>query len=496
MNVLKNIAGAALIMAFMVSCEDEDFKNVAESTDGPGLTEISFSSFSAIVGPDANGLEDGTFITVEPLAIGVSSYTIDFGAGGEEVTIGQGESASYDYSNTLQQATYTISVTANSDEGLESVVKTADVTIEHMPTAVSAAPSSPTIGLEEVLSVYSGGIEYNDATIGYRYVVGGINAGNGDAQLSEVTTASGNKVLQYSRMSSSVGASITHDEIVVSDAFEAGVAATHLHLDVHSSFAVGIDKLKISLVNGGTEYVYNQDLVDGEWITLDLDLASDFSAPVVQFSEVKLELGAGGTANDAATLHVDNVYFSKPVTSVILNGDFTAKTDHWKFTTFTDGITTPFGSSSDGSWSNYDGSDNGSKTAGAKWTSSQSAGALKSAFSRYAYQALQLEPDTDYILEYEYTIKSDSADDPIGGRRLVGTVLNGHYTDGADAVSEISSNLGSHVGYIAGGKFSSTVGTTVQIPFTSNETGEVAVMFYAVTPKDAWIDNVKVTLAP
>ena len=131
--------------------------------------------------------------------------------------------------------------------------------------------------------------------------------------------ASGNKVIQYSRISDTVGASIEMDEIVVADAFGSGVAATHMHLDVHSDFAVGIDKLKITLVNGSTEYTFNQNLVDGEWINLDLNLATDFSSPVVQFDEIKLELGAGGSANDAATLNLDNVYFYKPISSVIQN---------------------------------------------------------------------------------------------------------------------------------------------------------------------------------
>ena len=68
--------------------------------------------------------------------------------------------------------------------------------------------------------------------------------------------------------------------------------------------------------------------------------------------------------------------------------------------------------------------------------------------------------------------------------------------DGADAVSDITSNnLGFHEGFVAEGKFSSTiddVGTFVSIPFTTGDTGEVAIMFYAVTPKDAYIANVKV----
>ena len=42
------------------------------------------------------------------------------------------------------------------------------------------------------------------------------------------------------------------------------------------------------------------------------------------------------------------------------------------------------------------------------------------------------------------------------------------------------------------GKFSATVGETVMIPFTSNDSGEIAILFYAVTSVDGWIDNVKV----
>lgn len=496
MNLFKKGIFALLVAGF-ASCENEEYVMPVESTQGTGLTEITFSSFEASSGADENGLNDGTYVTVTPLAIGVSSYTVDFGAGESPVTISEpGGSASYDYTNTVEEATYTITVVANSDSGLPSVTKTTNFTVEHEVSPVSSAPDSPSVGLEEVLKVYSNGIVHNDAFISYRYSAAGVDLNEGAAQQGEATLASGNKVLQYSRLSSSVGASIEMDEVVVADAFGSGVAATHLHLDVHSDFAVGIDKLKITLVNGSTEYVYNQNLTDGEWISLDLDLATDFSAPVTQFDEIKFDLGAGGTANDAATLNLDNVYFHKPISSTIQNGNFDAKTDHWRFTTFTDGTTTPFGSSSDGSWNNYDGSSNGSKTKGAKWTSSQSGGALQTSSSRYAYQALKLTPNTSYIFEYEYAIKNDTADDPIGGRRVVGVVLDGHYTDGADAVNDIKSNLGYNEGKIAEGKFSSSRGTLVQISFTTNSSGEVAFMFYAVTPKDAWVDNVKVYQQP
>ncbi|TXE13872.1 hypothetical protein FUA26_01985 [Seonamhaeicola algicola] len=496
MNLLKKGIYVLLLTGLVFSCnEDDEITAPTESTKGTGLTEITFSSFDAAPGPDANGLDDGTFVTVKPIAIGMSSFDIDFGDGSPVVTIGGLETASHDYTNTVAEAVYTITVTAKSNKGLPSVTKSLDLTVEHQITDVVSAPAAPTVGLEEVIAIYSDGIEYNGATISYRYEPSGLDLKNGNAQQSEATIA-GNKVLQYSRLSETVGASIALDEVVVADAFETGVAATHLHLDVHSTFTTGIDKLKITLVNGATEYTYNKDLTDGEWVSLDLDLATDFSSPVDQFTEIKLELGEGGTANDAATLNVDNVYLYKPVTSVILNGDFNDKTDHWRFTTFTDGTTTPFGSSSDGSWTNYDGSDNGSKTAGAKWTASQSGGYLQNSGSRYAYQALQLMPNTNYVLEYQYAIKDDSGDEPIGGRRIVGLILDGHYIDGADAVNDIDSNLANHVGTIAEGKFSDSRRETVMLPFTSNDSGEVAVMFYAVTPKDAYIDNVKVYIQP
>lgn len=493
MNLFKKGIFALLVIGTLISCEENDIMAPNESTTGTGLTEITFSSFSATVGPDDEGLEDGTFVTVSPIGIGVDSYVVDFGLGSPVTISGDsGSTASYDYPNNVTGVTYTITVTAKSNKGLADVTLNEDITVNHELTAVSSAPSSPSVGLEEVLSIYSNGIEYDGALISYRYSAGGINLANGNAEQSEATMPSGNKVLQYSRLSSSVSASIALDDLVVADAFGSGIAATHIHFDVNSSFAIGIDKLKITLVNGATEYVYNKDLTDGEWASLDLNLATDFSAPVVQFDEIKFELGAGGTAKDAATLNVDNVYLHKPITSVILNGDFNNKTDHWRFTTFTEGTTTPFGSSSDGSWNNIDGSDNGKKTAGAKWTGSQSGGYLQSSNSRYAYQALKLTPNTNYTLEYQYAIKDDTADEPIGGRRIVAVVLDGHYTDGAEAVKNVGSNLANYVGTKAEGKFSDSRRETVTLSFTSNDNGEVAILFYAVTPKDAYIDNVKV----
>lgn len=488
MNLLKKGIGALLIAGLIVSsCSDDDNESFESSTN------IVLSSF------EATPSGDGTIITVTPLSVGVDSYIVDFGHNGSTATISeQNGSASYDYPNEVEEVTYTITVTAQS-AGQTDVTKTENVTVTHVPMTVGTAPASPNGNDSDVFAIFSNGMDFDGGLLGWE---------NGLDQATDVIAnivpVDLNDIIQISRLGAEAGIVELDEEVVVSEAFASpandnpdGIGATDIHFDVHSVFAEGIDKLKITLVNGGNgdEYVLDGiDLTDGDWASLDYNLATDFSAPVVRIDEVKFELGTGGTANDHATISVDNIILTKEPSATILNGGFDLSTAQWRFATFTDGSTTPFGSSSDGSWTNYDGTDNGSKTRGAKWTSSQSGGPLQGAASRNAYQAVTLIPNTNYILEYEYAIKDDTADDPIGGRRIVAAVLDGHYIDGANAIADIGSNLGNHVGTINEGKFSATVGTTVQIPFTSNDSGKVSVLFYAVTSKDAWIDNVKVIL--
>lgn len=172
----------------------------------------------------------------------------------------------------------------------------------------------------------------------------------------------------------------------------------------------------------------------------------------------------------------------------IVNGDFTEGQDGWKFSEFTGGRTDPFNSSSDGSNFNYDGSDNGSKTAGAKWTNSTSSGIYRSADTRYAYQALTVSPGREYVLEYEYAIKNDN--DTNGGAKIVGEILDGHFTDGADAIvvsdaGPIVRNEGTNL--LGKGNF-----TVVKQQFTASDSGLVSILIWAETQQDAYVDNVKV----
>ncbi len=204
---------------------------------------------------------------------------------------------------------------------------------------------------------------------------------------------------------------------------------------------------------------------------------------------VTLTASDANGASDVITINVEVVDLFVAITPEIINGDFDDGQNDWKFSTFTGGTTSPFNSSSDGSWLLYDGTDNGSKTAGAKWTMSTSAGAYLSSNTRYAYQAIVVSPNTEYVLEYEYAIKNDGTQAPDGNRIIAG-ILDGHFDDGVDGVASFDAGpLVSHVGSEDLGK---TTFTTVEAKFTSNATGEVAILIYGVTDVDAYVDNVKV----
>ena len=71
---------------------------------------------------------------------------------------------------------------------------------------------------------------------------------------------------------------------------------------------------------------------------------------------------------------------------------------------FSDNTTrNPYNSTSDGAFQLYDGTVTSTKTKGAKWNESTSAGHFE-ASSRHAYQALTVTPNSPYILEYSYAI--------------------------------------------------------------------------------------------
>ncbi len=169
----------------------------------------------------------------------------------------------------------------------------------------------------------------------------------------------------------------------------------------------------------------------------------------------------------------------------VLNGDFSEGQDFWKVSSFTNGTTSPFNSSSDGSNNDYDGNDTGAKTAGAKWTMSTSAGVYLSDNTRFAYQAHTVSANTTYVIEWEYAIKND-VDDAEGGDRLIMQILDGHYADGADALGAtvISETVGADA--LGKGNF-----TLVKTEFESNDSGEISIWMSGVTNEDAYADNVK-----
>jgi hypothetical protein len=185
------------------------------------------------------------------------------------------------------------------------------------------------------------------------------------------------------------------------------------------------------------------------------------------------------------------------VTPEIVNGDFT-DSDYgpWKVSSFSAPASqtrNPYNGSSDGDPNNYDGSPSGaSKTKGAKYTSSTSAnsdGPSSSGTSRYAYQAIEVTPNSEYYVEFSHAIKTDKTD-VSGGDRILVEILDGHFDDGANAVISSSNGpLARAVGDTANGKGNFTV---IKKQFTSNADGKVSIWMYSITNDEAYADNVKV----
>lgn len=578
MNLLNKGVKVLLLAGLIIGCVNDDDDYRPATSVGTGITKVILSSFEAVVSGD------GTVVTVTPLSVGADSYEVDFGddtSTSDVLTITeQNGSITYDYPNLLETVDYTISVVGKSNGSTEdSDVQTEVLEITHTPATLTTISTSPSAADLDVLSIFSDGIETDGVFTAYSQTVDAdFEAGTAQYSLVEVGDDL-NNAIQYSRLRGTTTGTIAFDSsIVVADAFGAGQSADSLHIDLHSIHNIGVDKVKISL--GGK--TYEQDLVSDEWTAFDLDLADE---GITTIDDIVFEVGTNGTANDEATLNIDNVYLHRvalsipdftfddddtdysvtftdaselattyswdfgdgsgtsteanptyvyadggmeatytvtltttnwlgkttsvsydvtvgvvptgPVNPVIVKGDFevneSATSNAWKIANSASGNSNPFGRSSDGSCTNYEGVATGSKTRGAKWSGSQGAadidGAPVAGNTRYAYQAVNLTPNTDYVFEYEYAIRTGGSAD----NRVVGLILNGHFDDSDVALA--SNPLIKHVGMVANGKFgdnSCSGGTLVQETFRSNSVGEIAIFFYTFNDKDSYIDNVKI----
>lgn len=202
---------------------------------------------------------------------------------------------------------------------------------------------------------------------------------------------------------------------------------------------------------------------------------------------VSLDISDGNGIGDSVTKDITVVQHEEPddIIPTVINGDFENGQDDWKIASFTDGTTSPFNSSSDGSPFDYDGNDTGAKTPGAKWTNGTSAAHLLSDNSRFAYQAFTVSANKTYVVEWDYAIKNDVTD-VMGGDRLVLQILDGHYDDGKDALTApiLSETVGDDA--LGKGNF-----TTLKTEFETNASGQIAIWIFGVTSEDAYADNIK-----
>lgn len=214
---------------------------------------------------------------------------------------------------------------------------------------------------------------------------------------------------------------------------------------------------------------------------------------------VKLTAIDDNEASNTLELTIDVIDVFVPLPVTVINGDFEDGSNDWKIDFSNGWDRNGFESSSDGSNTLYDGSDNGSKTRGAKWNANRSVGSLaKAASTRVAYQPLVTSPSSDartvtYVLEFEYAIKDDVATDPAEGRIVIADIVAGHYTDGWEAYQQTDRGGGESLLHMEvserKGKGNFTVVTG---EFDAPESGQISVMFSAITPVDVYVDNVKV----
>ena len=278
-------------------------------------------------------------------------------------------------------------------------------------------------------------------------------------------------------------------------------------------FPSGVDFRIVGLSNLSTEatnYLWDFgtdgvecEMVDGE-LVCGTSNTSTAESPFVKFESgegtytVSLTALDANNASNTIDIMVDIVdeFIALPVT--VLNGDFEDGNTNWKIGNWDSWDGNAFESSSDGSWLLYDGTDNGSKTRGAKWNANRSVGSLANTNTRVAVQPIVVSPTTDertvnYILEFEYAIKTDIATDPPEGRIVIADIVDGHYTDGDEAYAASDGGGGtSLLHYIASEAKGKGNFTTVTQEFTTNESGLVSIMFSAISPVDVYVDNVKV----
>ena len=208
--------------------------------------------------------------------------------------------------------------------------------------------------------------------------------------------------------------------------------------------------------------------------------------------EVKLTaLDANNAANDKIkTIEVRDVFV--PINPIVVNGDMEVGfTPSWKIDAFTGGTTATVNTSSDGSPFTYDEVDTGSKTKGMKFASSTS-DPTNPGSRRYAYQGLTVSETTadrtvKYVIEYQYAIKVAAK----AGSNITIQILDGHFTDGADALA--STPLAESVASELNGKGNFV---TVKKEFTSNASGLISIFIFGDTDQDAYLDNVKVYPKP
>lgn len=240
--------------------------------------------------------------------------------------------------------------------------------------------------------------------------------------------------------------------------------------------------------SSATDYVWNYG--DGKTAT-SLDGENTFPAEGTYTVTLTATDKLGKSSTSTLDVEVIEPEIPPAIVPEIINGDFEDGNTGWKPSKFTNGNTNAFNTSSDGSFTLYDGTPAASKTGGAKYATKSTMVPFSSE-TRAGYQEITISPNTTYILEFAYSINTSNQVN--GEEKVIVEILDGHFSEDAyDAYLSSNSATGplvKVVGTKAEGKGNFNV---VKSTFTSNATGQVSIWMYGITTtNDVWHDNIKV----
>lgn len=253
---------------------------------------VSFIPPKNLVVVITNDLAVSKKVNVTANADYATFFEVYFGEAGTTtpVTANIGGTASYIYKAV---GTYKIRVVAKGG-AIKTTEETKDFVVTAILQPIASAPTPPTRGATDVISIYSD--KYTNVA-GTNYNPDWGQSGQGSS-FAEFNLA-GDKMLQYIKLS--------YQGIQFGSTVNAA-AMQFLHIDVWTADATSIEIFPISLATGEKKVVRN--LVKDQWNSFDIPL-SEFTSQGLSMADLH-QFKFVGVPWAGGTVFIDNIYFHKP----------------------------------------------------------------------------------------------------------------------------------------------------------------------------------------